>query len=54
MQSFHDCVLPRTEDAEKIYDKASALNLTEPGMVWIVTEQALNAPNTPEGKLYDT
>ncbi|KAI0233221.1 Glutamate [NMDA] receptor subunit 1 [Lamellibrachia satsuma] len=39
------------EDAEKIYAKASAMNLTEPGNVWIVTEQALNAPNIPEGVL---
>ena len=37
------------DDAEKIYEKAAAMNMFEPGNVWLVTEQALAAPNTPEG-----
>lgn len=37
------------EDAFTIFRDASILNMTESGYVWIVTEQALNANNTPDG-----
>lgn len=37
------------EDAYTIFRDASTLNMTESGYVWIVTEQALNANNTPDG-----
>lgn len=39
------------EDAHTIFRDAAALNMTETGFVWIVTEQALNANNTPDGVL---
>lgn len=39
------------EDAHVIFRDAAALNMTETGHVWIVTEQALNANNTPDGIL---
>lgn len=39
------------EDAFTIFRDAAALNMTEAGHVWIVTEQALNANNTPDGVL---
>lgn len=39
------------EDAYTIFRDAAALNMTEAGHVWIVTEQALNANNTPDGVL---
>lgn len=35
------------EDSHTIFRDAAALNMTESGYVWIVTEQALNANNTP-------
>ncbi|KAK0095902.1 hypothetical protein PV326_007060 [Microctonus aethiopoides] len=38
-------------DAEVIFRDAAALNMTGAGYVWIVTEQALDAPNAPEGLL---
>ncbi|XP_012278038.1 glutamate [NMDA] receptor subunit 1 [Orussus abietinus] len=38
-------------DAEVIFRDAAALNMTGAGYVWIVTEQALQAPNAPEGLL---
>lgn len=37
------------EDSHTIFRDAAALNMTESGYVWIVTEQALNANNTPDG-----
>lgn len=37
------------EDSYTIFRDAAALNMTESGYVWIVTEQALNANNTPDG-----
>lgn len=40
-----------TEDAQTIFRDAAAHNMTEAGHVWIVTEQALNANNTPDGVL---
>ncbi len=39
-----------TEDAEHIFEAATAKNLTGPGYAWIVTEQALNAVNVPLGR----
>lgn len=39
------------EDAYTIFRDAGTLNMTEAGHVWIVTEQALNANNTPDGVL---
>lgn len=41
----------RKTDARVIFRDAAALNMTGAGYVWIVTEQALEAPNTPEGLL---
>ncbi|KOX68537.1 Glutamate [NMDA] receptor subunit 1 [Melipona quadrifasciata] len=38
-------------DASVIFQDAAALNMTAAGYVWIVTEQALDAPNAPEGLL---
>ncbi|XP_071043007.1 glutamate [NMDA] receptor subunit 1 [Parasteatoda tepidariorum] len=38
-----------TEDAESIFKEVDALNMTSPGYVWIVSEQALLAPNKPDG-----
>ncbi|XP_046474895.1 NMDA receptor 1 isoform X3 [Neodiprion pinetum] len=38
-------------DAKVIYRDAAALNMTDGGYVWIVTEQALGAVNAPEGLL---
>ncbi|KAG7209089.1 hypothetical protein KM043_015236 [Ampulex compressa] len=38
-------------DARVIFRDAAALNMTGAGYVWIVTEQALDAPNAPEGLL---
>lgn len=37
------------EDSHTIFRDAAALNMTESGYIWIVTEQALNANNTPDG-----
>ncbi|KYN41066.1 Glutamate [NMDA] receptor subunit 1 [Trachymyrmex septentrionalis] len=39
------------KDAEVIFNDASNLNMTGAGYVWIVTEQALDAPNAPDGLL---
>lgn len=39
------------EDAQVIFRDAAAQNMTEAGYVWIVTEQALNAKNVPDGAL---
>lgn len=39
------------EDAQVIFRDAAAQNMTEAGYVWIVTEQALNADNVPDGAL---
>lgn len=39
------------KDAEVIFRDAAYLNMTGAGYVWIVTEQALDAPNAPEGLL---
>lgn len=39
------------EDAYTIFRDAAILNMTEAGHVWIVTEQALEASNTPDGVL---
>ncbi|XP_066591394.1 glutamate [NMDA] receptor subunit 1 isoform X2 [Prorops nasuta] len=38
-------------DARVIFRDAAAMNMTGAGYVWIVTEQALDAPNVPEGLL---
>lgn len=38
-------------DSEVIFRDAAALNMTEAGYVWIVTEQALEARNVPQGTL---
>ncbi|XP_054715976.1 glutamate [NMDA] receptor subunit 1-like [Uloborus diversus] len=40
-----------TEDAESIFREVDALNMTSPGYVWIVSEQALLAPNKPDGAI---
>lgn len=40
-----------TEDAQVIFRDAALYNMTEAGHVWIVTEQALSANNTPDGVL---
>ncbi|GFU33942.1 glutamate receptor subunit 1 [Nephila pilipes] len=40
-----------TEDAESIFREVEALNMTLPGYVWIVSEQALLAPNKPDGAI---
>ena len=40
-----------TEDAQIIFRDAATYNMTEAGHVWIVTEQALSANNTPDGVL---
>lgn len=39
------------DDAYVIFRDAGLHNMTEAGYVWIVTEQALNANNTPDGVL---
>lgn len=39
------------DDAHIIFRDAAVLNMTEAGHVWIVTEQALSANNTPDGVL---
>ncbi|XP_034243421.1 glutamate [NMDA] receptor subunit 1 isoform X2 [Thrips palmi] len=39
------------KDASVIFRDAGMLNMTETGYVWIVTEQALEANNVPEGTL---
>ena len=39
----------RTEDADLIFQEAAQKNLTGQGYAWIVTEQALQAPNVPLG-----
>ena len=41
----------RKTDASVIFQDAAALNMTGAGYVWIVTEQALDASNAPEGLL---
>uniref|UniRef100_A0A1B6E0C7 Glutamate [NMDA] receptor subunit 1 n=1 Tax=Clastoptera arizonana TaxID=38151 RepID=A0A1B6E0C7_9HEMI len=38
-------------DARIIFRDATLLKMTDSGFVWIVTEQALEAPNVPEGVL---
>ncbi|KAI8437578.1 hypothetical protein MSG28_011864 [Choristoneura fumiferana] len=38
-------------DAESIFRDATLLNMTTAGYVWVVTEQALDAENAPEGLL---
>ncbi|XP_023312647.1 glutamate [NMDA] receptor subunit 1-like, partial [Anoplophora glabripennis] len=38
-------------DAKVIFHDAAALNMTDAGYAWIVTEQALEADNAPEGIL---
>jgi glutamate receptor ionotropic, NMDA 1 len=38
-------------DAEIIFRDAADRNMTEAGYVWIVTEQALDANNVPEGTI---
>ena len=43
---FYPC---RTEDADLIFQEAAQKNLTGQGYAWIVTEQALQAPNVPVG-----
>ncbi|KAK8764714.1 hypothetical protein V5799_032678 [Amblyomma americanum] len=39
------------EDATGIYSEVAFLNMTSPGYIWIVSEQALRAPNVPDGVL---
>jgi len=41
----------RKKDAEVIFNDAANLNMTGAGYVWIVTEQALDASNAPDGLL---
>lgn len=43
--------MSRKTDAEVIFRDAARLNMTDNGYVWIVTEQALDAENAPEGLL---
>lgn len=38
-------------DAEVIFRDAAWLNMTDAGYAWIVTEQALEAKNVPDGIL---
>ncbi|RWS17195.1 hypothetical protein B4U79_11248 [Dinothrombium tinctorium] len=38
-------------DAQSIFIEVSRLNMTAPGYVWIVSEQALKATNVPDGVL---
>ena len=40
-----------TMDAYQIFADAARLNMTGEGYVWIVTEQALRAPNVPRGAI---
>lgn len=47
---WHFCIFSK-DDASVIFRDAAALNMTEAGYVWIVTEHALNANNTPYGVL---
>lgn len=49
MSSFSSSIYCSKEDSFTIFRDAAALNMTESGYVWIVTEQALNADNTPDG-----
>lgn len=54
MQNFVDILtvillIRSKEDSHTIFRDAAALNMTESGYIWIVTEQALNANNTPDG-----
>lgn len=44
-------LLNSKDDAFVIFRDAALNNMTEAGHVWIVTEQALNANNTPDGVL---
>lgn len=46
---YHVSKIHSKEDSHTIFRDAAALNMTESGYVWIVTEQALNANNTPDG-----
>ncbi|KAI1283714.1 Glutamate [NMDA] receptor subunit 1 [Halotydeus destructor] len=39
------------EDAEAIFGELERQNMTGPGYVWLVSEQALRAPNKPDGLL---
>lgn len=39
------------KDASVVFRDAAQMNMTEAGYVWIVTEQALDADNAPEGLL---
>lgn len=41
----------RKKDAEVIFRDAKELQMTGEGYVWIVTEQALDAVNVPEGTI---
>jgi ionotropic glutamate receptor NMDA 1 len=45
------CIFFRRHDAEVIFREAALLNMTGAGFVWIVTEQALEADNVPEGTI---
>lgn len=47
---FFSSFIGSTEDAESIFREVVALNMTSPGYVWIVSEQALLAPNKPDGQ----
>lgn len=39
------------EDAASIFKEIESRNMTDPGYVWLVSEQALRAPNRPDGVL---
>ena len=39
------------EDATSIFKEIESRNMTDPGYVWLVSEQALHAPNRPNGVL---
>lgn len=45
---YHTC---SKADAHVIFRDATLLKMTDQGYVWIVTEQALDASNVPEGVL---
>lgn len=50
-EEHFDTFLCSKNDAKVIFKDAAALNMTEAGYAWIVTEQALDADNVPEGIL---
>eukprot|EP00090_Calanus_glacialis_P018797 TRINITY_DN29121_c0_g1_i1.p1 TRINITY_DN29121_c0_g1~~TRINITY_DN29121_c0_g1_i1.p1 ORF type:complete len:1142 (-),score=246.94 TRINITY_DN29121_c0_g1_i1:120-3545(-) len=57
LKSLRDCqarvyfLYATKKDAEKIFAEAAAQNMTGQGYAWIVTEQALQSSNIPDGAL---